>query len=115
MVYIVYKTILLLIPVGFGAYVFFSVFLTHYRNKRRLDNWSEFNQKLIEWAKEIQDTRVRMQYMDYATTFVMGGLDEALNSEYKIKEYRETIYTKFGSHIPSLKSELRNRKLEKLV
>lgn len=111
----IYKVLIFIIPVGFGAYVFFNVFLTHYRDRRKLNRWSEFNTKLISWAEEIEDPKVRGEYLMYATDFVYGGLNEALNSENKIKNYTETIYTRFGNHIPSLKQEMRNSKLKGLV
>jgi hypothetical protein len=102
-------------PICFGAYIFFSMIITHRVHKRNINTWSNFNSQLLEWANEITDPMMKQEYLIYASSFVIGTLSDAIDSKSKIAEYRAVIYRKWGSHIPSLKQELRSEKLKKLI
>ena len=42
-------------------------------------------------------------------------LHEYMDGEDKISEIKEDIFMRFGNHIPSLKKEFRDKKLEKIL
>ena len=46
-------------------YQFSVTLIRHRRSMKKLNRWSDFNNKLISWAEEIQDDTIRYEFMMY--------------------------------------------------
>jgi hypothetical protein len=81
-----------------------------------IDHWSDFrykiiNQTLIDWGEEISDIHIKHEY----THFCASEISRGFKNEDGIREFRKEIIDKFIDHIPSLKQELREEKLNKIL
>ncbi len=112
------------------AILTFALFLTwnfikdtinHNKRMRKLDQWSNFHQQLIDWSKEIQDVNVRNNFINECVSRLVLGdsdrldFDKDMLDDWSIDESKKNIYDKWGKHIPSLTQEIREKKLNQLV
>ena len=112
------------------AILTFALFLTwnfikdtinHNKRMRKLDQWSNFHQKLIDWSKEIQDAKVRDNFINECVSRLVLGesdrldFDKDMLDDWDINEAKKNIYEKWGKHIPSLTQEIREKKLSKIL
>ncbi len=100
--------------------LFFSIhtisdIVSHKRGMTKIKKWSEFNQETLEWSKEIKDNRVRAEYMDYITNDMLRVKSTESIKSLDIEAKRVEISAKWGSHIPSLITEMRDEKIKKLL
>jgi len=81
-----------------------------------IDKFSNTHEKVIKWAEEIQDELIKHEYLHFCTN-KMFNFDK-IKGEYRLYEYhilKKEIIEKFVNHIPSLKKELREEKLNKIL
>lgn len=107
---IVYISILF--TIGFGVLFWFSreIFL-HKKRSKNINDWTKFNNSIVEWAKEIEDVDIRSEFLKERIKIITQLEPFVFNEE----EEKQKIVTKWGKHIPSLLQELRNEKLNKLL
>lgn len=87
---------------------FLSIFR---RRMKNLKKWSAFHKQLTDWALEIQDKKVRDEFLAECIQNLINH--DAQNIEYNVE--KEKIFNKWGSHIASLRQEIRHKRLKKLV
>lgn len=79
--------------------------------------YSKFFNGLLEYADGIIDISIRSEYMIFLLNMPMTL--EVSNSDKDIylliDAYKQEINSRFGNHIPSIKKEIRNKRLEKLL
>ena len=100
--------------------LFFSIHLisdivSNKRSMTKLKQWSQFHQKTLDWSKEIKDSRVRAEYINYITNEMLRvkSIESIKSTDIEVKRFE--IYSKWGSHIPSLIAEMRDEKIKKLL
>ncbi len=115
------------------AILTFALFLTwnfikdtinHNKRMRKLDQWSNFHQQLIDWSKEIQDVNVRDNFInecvECVSRLVLGDsdrldFDKDMLDDWSIDDEKFKICSEWGKHIPSLTQEIREKKLNSLL
>ena len=111
------------IILGFAIFTIwqFTVSLrTFHKRRKRLDTFSEFNKKVLSWVEEIKDNQVKNDYLMYCSNMVSLNYDKVIH-EYldgdddKIEEIKMDIFHRFGDHIPTLKKEFRDKRLERIL
>jgi hypothetical protein len=103
-----------LIPVITLIYLFFKMYLNSRKREQQLDiieQCAEFNQKLINWADEISDIYIKHEYLHFCASEISKPTS-GLNRNMRIKK---EVIDKFIDHIPSLKQEIREEKINKIL
>ncbi len=101
------------------AFNFVRSHIKHQKRMRNLDQWSNFNLMLKEWASEIQDVAIQHEFVHYIQSRYISGHDSKdwRNFIDKWSSDREKlhIYKQWGRWIPSLRQEFRQKNLDKLL
>ena len=103
----------------FGNLIFqiFKILRDHRRINKRMDEYSQFNYQMLAWADEITDMSVRTDYLVFCVEeFTLKSCD--FNSKIQNRDLvklKNEIIEKYSNHIPSLKQEVREKKLNKLL
>lgn len=93
----------------------------HRKRMRKLDQWSQFHQNLMNWSREIQDVDVRNNFINECISRLVLGdsdrlyFDKDMLDDWSIDESKKNIYEKWGKHIPSLAQEIREKKLNQIL
>lgn len=86
---------------------------------RKLDQWSAFHNQLTEWAKEIVDSNLRVEFINECVSKLVLGesdrFDKDMLDDWDIDESKKNICDKWGKHIPSLLQEMRDNKLNQIL
>jgi hypothetical protein len=96
---------------------FFNSLKEHKRRIKSMDSWSGIHNKVIEWSNEITDQDTKLQFLLFCADEMMKTSDfnSMIHFEEKRKEFENEILLKFSKHIPSLISDIRDKKLSKLL
>ena len=107
--------VILIIFILFFSLHLISDLLSHKRGMTKLKQWSQFHQKTLDWSKEIKDSRVRAEYINYITNEMLRvkSTESIKSTDFEVKRFE--IYSKWGSHIPSLIAEMRDEKIKRLL
>jgi hypothetical protein len=95
---------------------FIKLFLNHKEYITSIEKLSNFNKKVIKWSEEIKDELIRHEYLHFCTNRMYKITGET--KTFRLEEYnilKQEIIEKFINHIPSLKQELREEKLNKIL
>ena len=106
-----------ILPVVILIYLFFKMYLNSRKREQQLDiidHWSEFNQILIDWGEEISDIHIKHEYIHFCASEMSRGFKNETNREWN-KRIRKEVIDNFINHIPSLKQELREEKINKIL
>jgi hypothetical protein len=106
------------IVITFITIEFIKIFLNHKEYITSIEQLSNFNKKVIKWSEEIKDELIRHEYLHFCTNRIFNfdkitGETKTCLEEYNI--LKQEIIEKFVNHIPSLKQELREEKLNKIL
>jgi hypothetical protein len=72
--------------------------------------WRELNKKMLKWVEEIEDRTIKMSLLYDINQYVVIPIsDNNMDNMYNL------IVNKYINHIPSLRQEIRNRKLNELI
>lgn len=71
----------------------------------------EFSQKLINWASEISDVYIKHEYLHFCASEISRGFKNETNRN----RIKNEVIDKFIDHIPSLKQEIREEKINKIL
>lgn len=86
------------------------------KTKKKLDDYSDFNEQVMSWVKEMTDYDKRSELMIYHIQNISGGsLEDTLEKASKIDEYKKYIEETWGEYIPSLKQQIRDKKIDMLL
>lgn len=104
-------------------YQFSVTLIRHRRSMKKLNQWSDFNNTLMSWGEEIQDNDIKYEFMMYCldnlTEQHIALRDSDVNSEYinnfDIESEKIKIFNKWGQHIPSLRAEIRNKRINQII
>lgn len=107
---------MILIPLIF--LLFIVVFLTktiisHNKRHNNLIKWSNLNKKTTIWAKEISDENIRADFLTFCLQKLIISNKDIFNLN--IDNVEKEIMEKYSKHIPSLKSRIREEKINKLI
>ena len=105
------------IVITFITIEFIKILLNHKEYITSIEQLSNFNKKVIKWSEEIKDELIRHEYLHFCTNR-MFKIDKITGEISRFDEYHileQEIIEKFINHIPSLKQELREEKLNKIL
>lgn len=103
-----------IIPVIILIYLSFKMYLNSRKREQQLDiidHWFEFSQKLINWANEISDVYIKHEYLHFCASEISRGFKNETNRN----RIKNEVIDKFIDHIPSLKQEIREEKINKIL
>jgi hypothetical protein len=89
-------------------------FLDMRRRSRGLERWKNFNEKTISWAKEIQDSKVKEEYVKYCMEMLVATSSTKV-VVFSEEEQTQKIIDKFGNHIPSIVENIRDKKINEIL
>ncbi len=105
---------------GLVSFFVISAFLNIRRQTNKYKaatKFSKFYNQLIEYSDEITDLNIRSEYIIFLMSIPLSYEETNTESYYEslIDKYKIEISDKFSNYIPSLKKEIRDTKLEKLL
>jgi hypothetical protein len=103
----VIKIIFLLLIISFLLYTIVSVYLIDIKTKR----WAYFNKKLLKYSDEIKDSYIKLSFLTDVSIWTFGKV----KNKKEQKEFEREILSKYIDNIPSLKQEIRNKKIDNLL
>jgi hypothetical protein len=91
----------------------------HEKRMKKLNQWNEFLKQKRKWANEIQDVDIKT---DFLQSTVFRPLDANTSDQFyseivhwTSEEETKIIYEKWGHHIPSLRQQVREQKIYRLL
>ena len=91
----------------------------HRKRMRKLKDWSNFHQQLMDWSKEISDVSVRVDFVNFCAHELIHQSNQNLKKDmlddWDIGEEKLKIYQRWGKHIPSLLQSVREDKLKSIL
>lgn len=88
----------------------------HRKKMKKLDDWKQFNEKCVDWSKEIKDVYVRGEFLHHN---IQRLLEISKNQEelisFDIEVETQKIKRQYGKHIPSFLPEIRDGKVNELL
>lgn len=126
MVNVILTIALILIPIVLiGASIFnlISSIKSSRITSSYISSWSKFNKEITEWGEEITDESIKRKYYEHCISILteedknrsMSDYQRFILDKNKIPELRSEIYKLFSSHIPSIRREVRDHKLSKIL
>lgn len=114
------SSILTLIPLFFLIKTLVGVFFTTRKfrsNSKKLNEWSEFNKKLLNWGDEIVDKSVKQEYLQFCIDRIMitKSMDITSITNMDLDILKQEVIRRYSNHIPSLKKEVRDQKINKIL
>ena len=86
------------------------------RKQKILEEYHEFSMQVLDWSKEIKDINKSSELLYYHITYIStSSLEEAIIKSKKIPEFRKYIEDTWGQDIPSLKNQIRDRKINSIL
>jgi hypothetical protein len=85
---------------------------------RKLDQWKIFHEQLVEWSKEIVDSKTKQKFIDECLNKLIERGNNGINGsldDWNVEEEKREVYMKWGKHIPSLIREVRENRLNKIL
>ena len=82
-----------------------------------MKDWSKFHKQLLEWSEEILDQEVKKEYLLHCVSILSDNNNiniEGLKNM-DIDKAKGDIIKKFSNHIPSLKQEVRETRINKIL
>lgn len=114
------KIVTLLAVLTFLSIVVFRLIrdgLKHRRVMKNLKKWSAYHKQLTDWASEIQDLKVREEFVTECIQNLINhdARDIRFIQDFDVDLEKEKLFNKWGSHIASLRQEIRHKRLKRLV
>ncbi len=88
----------------------------------KMNEWSGMNEQLMTWGSEITDISIKTEYLEFCVDkmFNVRRLNyqdfvEGHQLYQSSESLKNEIISKYINHIPSLKQELRENKLNKIL
>jgi hypothetical protein len=103
----VFSIILYLSVLVYPIYTIFSCTVRSGRTKK----WSEFNKQLLKWSDEIENLEIRLLFLSEVSIWTLGNV----KGDKERKIFEQTILSKYVEHIPSIKQNIRDEKINKLL
>lgn len=89
----------------------------HRKTMNKMKDWSKFHKQLLEWSEEILDQEVKKEYLLHCVSLISSN--GSMNIEglkfMDIDKAKDDIIKKFSNHIPSLKQEVRETRINKIL
>lgn len=91
----------------------------HNKRMRKLKQWSNFHQQLMDWSKEISDVGIRVDFLNFCTNQLIKHSNQSLKDNmldtWDVDKEKMKIYQRWGKNIPSLLQEIREKKLDSII
>ena len=85
-------------------------------DRNQLLKFRKFKDDVSKWMDEIKDPEIYRDVLHfYIINLSMDGIDKIISEERKVEELREIFINKYSEYIPSLKSEIRNSKIDSIL
>lgn len=105
-----------LIIIIFSLTIFLPLLRDHYEHFR-FNQWMDFSDQMFIWYEEIpyENQDVKKDFLNYMGKFANLGLDEKKKLWRHIPQVKAHIYQTYSQHIPSIKKDIRRKKLKSLI
>jgi hypothetical protein len=86
------------------------------RKQKILEEYHEFSMQVLDWSKEIKELNRGYELLHYHINYIStSSLEEALIKWKKIPKFRKHIEDTWGQDIPSLKKQIRDKKINSIL
>lgn len=96
---------------------FIKDIIIHRKRSKKVNQFYDFSQRILDWVEEIKDPEVKKEFMleciDNLNEYKTEPLE--LIDTFNLEESEQRIFNKWGDHIPSLRREIRHKRLQKLI
>lgn len=91
--------------------------LIGFSNQQKMSNeYHEFSMKVLGWSREIKNLDKRSELLYYHITYIFTSHPEDIKVKWKkIPEFQKYIEDTWGGDIPSLKKQIRDRKISSIL
>lgn len=98
----------------FGLFGTIRSFIKSNLRFRRSKKWFKFSNQILEYSKEIVDPNIRMEFLEWHLDNIIGvkNIDDVEDKYNDIVRLENELITRFGDHIPGLKSKITSDKRE---
>ena len=103
----------------FGVVTFIRAISIGIISRRRIAKMEKMRKLMsdtLKWAEEITDPVIKNEYLLFCVSNlqkISKNLDEAL--KFDVESHRQDIIKKYSNHIPSLKQEMRDMKINQIL
>ena len=117
---IIYFLLIIIPPILLGKIIFSFVksIIDHKKRMSKLNEWTEFNKKIIEWSGEIQDPFIKQEYLQFCMNRIFDSKKltiDSISSGNETTKLKSELVSRYLNHVPSLKQEIREEKLNKIL
>jgi len=72
---------------------------------------------IFSWVKSCKDNQAAIEILEYETNLMKNvkEFEDAVYQSRFINKYKQEIYQKWGSHIPELKAQIREDKINSIL
>ncbi len=97
--------------------LFSKIIKSHKREKSGLYHkvMSEQLDLILRWSYEIANSEIKQEFTTYCIDYIYNRIDKTKNINNEFLKLKEEVSRKYINHIPSLKSEEREKKLNSLL
>ena len=116
---------IIIVSIGLIAITFITIkliktLLYFRRSNNEFNKFPTFNKNMLAWSEEIQDELIKHEYLHFCTNKMFNidkntGVIKLTNRLFEVQLLKQEIIDKFIDHIPSLKQELREEKINKIL
>ena len=86
------------------------------RDKKKISEYHEFSSKIFRWLREIENLDKRGEFLIYHIEQIQSnGVEDTIEKWHRIPVFKRHIEDKWSDIIPSLKVEIRDRKIKSIL
>jgi len=112
------KIITIAVPLIIISFVIINMIKFMFKSNsdlKRIKDWSDFNAEKLSYVDEISDDKKR-EYIEWCLSTTLGNINDIGSvKKLNIDKMRKELIDKFGEHIPSLRREIRNNRLNEIL
>jgi len=111
---------LFFIVIIFIIFLFLNVIMDHIELNRFMKahrKYSDFMSQCFNWMDEMTNKSKQQEFLTYYLENISAGTkkDDIIDKSSKIYQYENHIIEKWGDEIPSLRVEIRDRKIKQIL
>lgn len=101
--------------------IIFFIFLNLLRlrdlitQQRKMKKYTEFLNRLLVWSREPNDVKIRLEILDFISCLQESNELTSRTTLKNVSKLENEVIDRWGKYIPSLKSNIRNNKIDLLL
>lgn len=105
-----------IIAFSLGCTFFILKIINIERDKKKISEYHDFSRQVFIWFREIENLDKRGDFLIYHIEQIQSnGIEDTIEKCDRIPEFKRHIEDKWSDIIPSLKVEIRDRKIKSIL